>query len=138
MKIEINENEEELKKALNKIFIEDDRKNKIDPKFLAFAFSIKDDKNNILGGVRGWRIFNDIYVDELAVDKNIRRQGYGKKLLEMVEQKINDGFCDNINLVTNEFQEAIDFYKKCGFKIDFVRYNSKNEKSNKYYMVKKL
>jgi ribosomal protein S18 acetylase RimI-like enzyme len=137
MIIEINENEVELKKVLTKIFLQDDKEKSIDPNFLTFAFSVKDNNGNILGGIRGWRIFNEIYIDELAVDKSIRGQGYAKKLLETVEQKINDGSCDNINLVTHKFQNAVGFYKKCGFKVEFVRSNTKNTQSNKYYLSKK-
>ncbi|MDR1086839.1 MAG: GNAT family N-acetyltransferase [Endomicrobium sp.] len=91
----------------------------------------------MLGGIRGWRIFNEIYIDELAIDKSIRGYGYAKKLLWTLEQEANDGSCDNINLVTNEFQNAVGFYKKCGFNVDFVRSNSKNARSNKYYLSKK-
>ena len=48
----------------------------------------------------------------------------------------NKGF-DNINLTTYEFQ-ALEFYKKCGYKVEFVRENKENPKLNKYYLVKYL
>ncbi|MDR1086840.1 MAG: hypothetical protein LBL16_01100 [Endomicrobium sp.] len=42
MRIEINENEEELKKALTKIFLQDDKEKSMKPNFLIFAFSVKE------------------------------------------------------------------------------------------------
>jgi GNAT superfamily N-acetyltransferase len=138
MKIEINENEEKLKEVLTEIFVQDTKERNINSNFRAFSFSVRDDNGKILGGVRGFRIFNAIYIDKLAIDKSIRKQGYAKKLLETIELEVNDGSCDNLNLTTTEFQEAIGFYKKCGFKIDFIRRNDKDARSTKYYLSKKI
>ena len=42
---------------------------------------------------------------------------------------------ENINLTTYGFQ-APEFYKKCGYNIEFVRKNEENQKLDKYYLVK--
>ena len=76
-------------------------------------------------------------IDELCVDKSIRGQGIGRKLIEIVEAEVDDGECENINLITNEYQGAVKFYEKCGFEVEFIR-KHKNSKFNKYYMVKKI
>ncbi|MDR3306247.1 MAG: hypothetical protein LBS61_01000 [Endomicrobium sp.] len=70
MRIEINENEEELKKALTKIFLQDDKEKSMKP-------------------------------------------------------------------IANEFQNAVGFYEKRGFKVDFVRSNGKNARSDKCCLSKK-
>ena len=137
LKIEKVESNDVLKTPMDKIYEKDDKEKGIDDiKFKAFAYAVKDN-DNIIGGIHGWRAFDEIYIDELCIDKSIRGQGIGKKLLELVEKEVNDGECENINLITNEFQGAIEFYKKCGFEIEFVRHH-KNNKFTKYYMIKKL
>ena len=138
MKIEKVENSDILKDSMDKIYEIDDKEKGVDDiKFKTFAYAVKDSENNIIGGIHGWRAFDEIYIDEICIDKAIRGQGIGKKLLEIVEKEVNDGNCENINLLTNEYQNAIEFYKKCGFDIEFIR-KHKNTKFNKYYMVKKL
>jgi ribosomal protein S18 acetylase RimI-like enzyme len=140
MKIEkITNKDAALEKAMHDIFEEADReKNITDTGFKPFAYAVKDDNGKILGGIHGFRIFCEIYVDELCLKKEIRNQGIGKALLEIVEKEMNDGQCDNINLHTSNFQEAVKFYEKCGFKVEFIRKNSKNPAFDKYYMIKKI
>ncbi len=138
MKIEKLKNKENLDKIMNQIFEENDKENNAELGFEPFAYALKDDNNEIVGGIHGWKAFYEIYIDELCISKKNRGLGYGKQLLEIVEKEVNKGDCDNINLVTNAFQNAIEFYKKCGFEVEFVRKNGKNSKYDKYYMIKKL
>lgn len=90
-----------------------------------------------MGGITGYRLFKEIYVSNLSIDKSCRGQGIGKKLLEIVEKELKNDMTDYITLTTNKFQKAVEFYKKCGFEIEFVRHH-KNNKFTKYYMIKKL
>ncbi len=138
MKIERLEDKKELDTVMNRIFEENDKEKNAELGFEAFAYALKNDNNEIIGGIHGWKAFSEIYIDELCISKEGRGLGYGKKLLEIVEKEINKGDCDNINLVTNAFQNAIEFYKKCGFEVQFMRKNRKNSKYDKYYMIKKL
>jgi len=53
---------------------------------------------------------------------------------EVEEHFKNKGF-ENMNLTTYEFQ-APEFYKKCGFKVEFIRECKENPKLSKYFLVK--
>ena len=55
--------------------------------------------------------------------------------METVEEYFRNKGFENINLTTYAFQ-APEFYKKCGFKVEFVRENKDNPKLNKYFLVK--
>ena len=61
------------------------------------------------------------------IDKNYRGLGYGKKLINELENYCKSKGFNNINTVSCEFQ-APDFYKKCGYQVEFVRKNSSNPK----------
>ncbi len=65
----------------------------------------------------------------------IRDQGLGKKLLAALEQAFTGKGYNNINLVTSDFQ-APDFYKKCGFKVEFIRPNPHNPLLSKTFFIK--
>jgi ribosomal protein S18 acetylase RimI-like enzyme len=102
-----------------------------------FSVALRDKNQNIIGGLIGYTVYEEIYIDDLWVDKAMRGQGYGKQLIEIVERKFANQGYDNINLVTNEFQSPL-FYKKLGFEIEFMRPSSTTPKLNKYYLIKRL
>ena len=90
-----------------------------------------------MGGITGHRLFKDIHVSNLSIDKSCRGQGIGKKLLEIVGKELSNDMTDCIILTTSKFQGAVEFYKKSGFEIEFVREN-RDDRITKYYMIKKL
>jgi ribosomal protein S18 acetylase RimI-like enzyme len=69
------------------------------------------------------------------VDSNHRGKGLGKKLITALKEHYKGKGFNNMNLVTNTFN-APDFYKKCGFELEFVRKNLKNPKLTKFFFVK--
>ncbi|MDR1254909.1 MAG: GNAT family N-acetyltransferase [Puniceicoccales bacterium] len=50
----------------------------------------------------------------------LQKKGYGRKLLQELELQFEGKGFWNINLCTSEFQ-APEFYKKCGFELEFIR-----------------
>ena len=64
-----------------------------------------------------------------------RGKGYGRKLLHELENHFEGKGFNNMNLVTSAFQ-APDFYKKCGFTVEFVRENKVNPKLTKTFFAK--
>ncbi len=79
--------------------------------------------------------YKEVYVEDLIVFDLYRKRGYGKRLLMELEVLLKNKGYNNINLVTNEFQ-AVEFYQKCGFQLEFTRKNKNNPKLNKYFFVK--
>jgi len=65
----------------------------------------------------------------------LRGKGLERKLLNELEDRFQGRGYNNINLVTSEFQ-APEFYKKCGFKQEFVRVNKHNRKLTKIFFIK--
>ena len=128
---------DDLQEKIDSIFVEQAKEHNIDSNYKDFEFAVKDENVNILGGITGYRLFKEIHVSNLSIDKSCRGQGIGRKLLEIVEKELSNDMTDYIALTTNKFQEVVGFYKKCGFEIEFVREN-KDDRFTKYYMIKKL
>jgi ribosomal protein S18 acetylase RimI-like enzyme len=57
-----------------------------------------------------------LYIDDVCVDKAVRRKSIGRKLFETVKMYAQDTGLRNIELNVWEFNDgAIKFYEKCGF-----------------------
>lgn len=103
--------------------------------FKRVSVVIKDDQGAVFGALNAFTAFADIYVDDIWIETPYRRKGFGKKLLQALEERFKGKGFNNINLVTNAFQ-APGFYEKCGFQVEFVRENKKNPKLTKTFFVK--
>lgn len=65
-------------------------------------------------------------IEVLAVDENIRGQGYGTKLLEFLKDLGRKEACTDLYLSVNEENEkAIKLYKKLGMRIKNIAYSGK-------------
>ncbi len=111
-------------------------KNGIMCQYKPFSFVAKDGEKQI-GIITGHSYYDEIHVGDLIVDEEYRHQGIGKALMNQVEEYFKDQDFENINLTTYEFQ-APEFYKKCGFEVEYIRENKTNLKLNKYFLVKHL
>lgn len=86
-----------------------------------FAFFIRNKDEQIIAGCNGYIIFGCIYTDQLWVNPDYRHQGLAKNLMQQVhEYGINKG-CSMATICTMSFQNAVNFYKKLGYKVDFQR-----------------
>ena len=109
-------------------------KNGVTCNYKSFNFVAKED-DKIVGIIMGHSYYKEVYIDDLIVLEEHRNKHIGTKLIETVENYFKNKGFENINLTTYKFQ-APEFYKKCGFKVDFIRENKENPKLNKYYLVK--
>lgn len=88
-----------------------------------------------VGVLCAFTAFAEIYVQDLWVHSKFRAQGFGRQLLQALEDKFESKGYNNINLVTSDFQ-APDFYEKCGYHKEFTRVNQHNPKLTKTFFVK--
>lgn len=126
---------DDLDRKMEKDLVSYETRHMIDVNYKKFALVFFDDNNEEVAVLVAYTCFSEIHVDDLWVARELRGKGYGKQLLEALEDHYKDKGFNNINLVTNEFQ-APEFYKKCGYEIEFIRKNIHNPKLNKYFFVK--
>jgi ribosomal protein S18 acetylase RimI-like enzyme len=107
----------------------------IDVNYKQFALVLTDKYDNAIGVLNAFTAFAEISVCDLWVEISHRRKGYGRQLLQFLENHFKDKGFNNINLITSQFQ-APEFYKKCGFELEFVRKNIKNPNLSKSFFIK--
>ncbi len=106
----------------------------IDVNYRRFTIALKDE-HGLIGALNAFTAYAEIYIDDIWIAAPYRGRGLGKKLVEALEEHFKGQGFNNINLVTSAFQ-APQFYKKCGFKPEFVRENKKNPQLTKTFFVK--
>ena len=85
-----------------------------------FAIYIKDDSENVMGGISGEIFGNWMDIEYLVIHESLRRNGLGRDLLKKAEDLAIRSNCKNIFLYTFDFQGK-DFYPKFGFKEVYVK-----------------
>lgn len=103
--------------------------------YKSFFITIKNEADEVVGVLEAYTAFSEIYVDDLWVEARYRGRGYGTKLIRALEKRFQGQGYNNINLVTSQFS-APDFYKKCGFNVEFVRENKHNPQLTKTFFIK--
>ena len=105
-----------------------------DDKYLGLF--VRDSRNQIVGGLYGMSWGGWLEIRYLWIREDLRKKGYGKKLLEMAEDEGKARGCKWVLLDTFSFQ-APDFYKKFGYQIfgTLVDFPSGHKR---YYLTKSL
>jgi ribosomal protein S18 acetylase RimI-like enzyme len=130
---------DEIPEVIDKIMQEDlvkyESSHGIDVNYKRFAMVLTNESGNAIGVLNAFIAFSEIYIDDMWVHSSQRGKGYGRKLIQTLEEHFEGKGFNNINLVTNAFN-APEFYKKCGFTAEFVRENKVNPKLTKTFFVK--
>lgn len=99
-----------------------------------FAFFIRDENKQIVGGCGGDNMYGCFYIGQLWVTESLRGQGYGTQLMKVAENYAIECGCHFIAVNTMDW-EALDFYKKLGFYVEFERKGF--DKNSIFYFLRK-
>ncbi|CDZ81884.1 putative acetyltransferase [Candidatus Rubidus massiliensis] len=99
-----------------------------------FRIFIKDAHGIVLGGASGTIFYGSLYVDMLWLKEELRHQGLGRKLMMEAEKIGRERQCTFVTLNTMDW-EALSFYQKLGYEIEFVRKGYSND--SQMYMLRK-
>ena len=120
-----NIQEEEFTSALEKKSLQDFLEHSIetlghDGNMYSFAFICRDKEQNILGLVAGRSAYEALHIRYMIVSRGMRKKGLGTALMKQALEKGKSLGCRFVHLETMSFQ-ALGFYKKLGFDLDFTR-----------------
>jgi ribosomal protein S18 acetylase RimI-like enzyme len=97
-----------------------------------FAFFIRGEDNEVLGGCNCAILYGCLYVDLLWVSESLRNKDYGTKLMLEAEKLGKDRGC-TFGAVNTMDWEALGFYKKLGYEVEFERHGF--EKNSVFYFL---
>ena len=132
----VSEIDDQIGEFINKEFAEYGVQSGVELNFEEFHFVSEDEDGKVIGVITGRAYYNEVHIGDLIIDKNIRRNGLGRQLVEAVENAYKDKEYEKITLTTFGFQ-APEFYKKLGYEVEFVR-EDKNPKLSKYFFAKSI
>lgn len=82
--------------------------------FVPFRYSLTLN-GTLIGGIIAYASLYKIgYIDTLWIDETHRGKGYGRLLLDGIEQDLKNYGCQVVHLETFDFQGP-SFYEKCGY-----------------------
>jgi ribosomal protein S18 acetylase RimI-like enzyme len=134
LEIQENPNEEDTLVLFAGINMEAKIKRHVEKPVKTFGIFIKDLDKQVIGGVTGATFYGCLHIDMLFVNKKKRHQGLGKKLMIEAENLGILRKCTFVTVNTMDF-EALIFYQKLGFEIEYVREGF--EEKSKMYLLKK-
>jgi len=101
-----------------------------------FAFFVKSESGDFVGGLLGFTHFNHFFVSALYVDQGFRKEGIGRELMGRAEALALEQGCDAIYLDTFDYH-APAFYEKLGFKV-FGKLEDYPPGHQRFYLVKQI
>lgn len=100
------------------------------------VLNIKDDNNQLVGGLTGHIYLGWLYINLLWVAEEIRSGGYGSQLLTAAEAIAIQQQCYGVYLDTFSFQ-ALPFYQKHNYQI-YGQLDNFPVGHSRYFLTKKL
>jgi GNAT superfamily N-acetyltransferase len=101
-----------------------------------FVIGLRDDTGALIGGVLADVYWGAMFLKYVWLDKSVRRQGIGSKLIRAVEDEGRKRGCTMAHLDTFSFQ-ARGFYEKLGYAVfGTLEWNGRD--IQRHYLSKKL
>lgn len=132
----VEESDDRIGEFINTEFVFYGEQNGVVLNYDEFCFAAENEDGKILGVITGRAYYNEVHIGDLIVDRDCRRSGLGSKLVGAVEENYKGKGYEKITLTTFGFQ-APEFYKKLGFKVEFIR-EDKDPKLCKFFLAKEL
>ncbi len=101
-----------------------------------FGIFIKDFDEKVAGGIYGHYLYGCVQIEMLWVAKELRHKEWGLKLMREAEAIARERKCRFATVNTMEW-EALSFYQKIGYQIEFTR-EGYDKQSKMYYLRKKI
>ncbi len=98
------------------------------------ALVLRDDNGEIIGGLLAELYWDWLHVSVLWLREDHRRQGHGRRLLQLAEQEALKHGITRAHLETGSFQ-ALPFYQKHGYEV-FAELPDKPKGHTWYYLKK--
>ena len=77
---------------------------------------LRNTDGDTFGGVIGFTLWDWLEIENLWIWEGVRGNGWGRKLLEAIEQAATERGCHHAQVRTWSFQ-APEFYKACGYRL---------------------
>ncbi|MCP3032542.1 GNAT family N-acetyltransferase [Halobacillus sp. A1] len=101
-----------------------------------FSFVLRNDREEIVGGITVNTFWRHMHIEFLWVDKRVRGEGFGSKLLQKVEELAIEKDCRLIYLDSFSFQ-APSFYINNGYEV-FGVIEDHPKGFNQYFLQKRF
>lgn len=124
------------KRMLEEIFDSADKDSKF-KRQIPLSFSVLSDTQSIHGGITGWISFDFVVLEVLWIEKNFRKKGLGRVLLEKLEDAAIKNQCSRIFTSTNSYSDSLGFWLKNGFEL-LHTVESSESKISVFYLQKIL
>lgn len=128
--------DKENAKLIDEVFEELALQNHLVCDSTSFCF-VACDEGKVVGVLTGRSYYKEVHIRDLAVIPSARHQHVGTSLMIAVEDYFRKKGFEQINLTTYQFQTP-EFYKKCGYVVEFQRVDKQNPLLTKYFLIKYL
>ena len=97
---------------------------------------LRSERNTILGGLLGETYWGWLHISILWIDESVRKQGYGRQMVQKAEQEAVRRGCHAAHLDTMSFQ-ALAFYEEMGYTV-FGTLNDLPADHDRIFLMKTL